>query len=100
VRHAFSEFEHSGNVMRVLVVGIGNTWARDDGVGPEIVRRLQANCATTAVVQRGKAVHLAFRIMPHPDVTLIEALDDYDVLVIVDAVKSGAPPDARHRKNT
>ncbi len=82
--------------MRVLVVGIGNAWAGDDGIGPEIVRRLQANYATTAVVQRGEAVHLAFRIMPHPDVTLIETLADCDVLVIVDAVKSGAPPGTIH----
>ena len=28
--------------MTTLVVGIGNPWASDDGVGPEVVRRVQA----------------------------------------------------------
>jgi hydrogenase maturation protease len=58
----------------VNVIGLGNEWRGDDGVGLEIARRLH-----------GKA-------LDGEPIGLIDALNGDDEVVLVDAVASGAPP--------
>lgn len=64
---------------RVLVAGIGNLFCGDDGFGPEVVRRLATSGALpeqVRVVDYGiRGMHLAY-----------DLLDDWDALVIVDAL--------------
>lgn len=69
---------------RVLVAGIGNLFLRDDGFGPEVVRRLAAETLPeqVRVVDYGiRGMHLAY-----------DLLEGYDALVLVDAVPGGAVP--------
>jgi hydrogenase maturation protease len=68
----------------VLVAGVGNIFLQDDGFGSEVARRLDGVAMGDGieVVDVGIAgTHLALRL-----------LDGYDVLVLVDAVRRGAPP--------
>jgi hydrogenase maturation protease len=69
----------------VLVAGIGNLFLRDDGFGPEVVRRLVASGAlpegTRAVDYGIRGLHLAY-----------DLLEEYDALVVVDAVPGGGSP--------
>ncbi len=63
---------------RVLVAGIGDVFARDDGFGPEVVRRLSGRPVPDGVrvVDYGiRGLHLAY-----------DQLDPWDALVLVDAV--------------
>jgi hydrogenase maturation protease len=66
----------------VLVVGCGNPLAGDDGVGPYVIERLSSRslpaCELVSVL--------------HPDLTLLERFRDRDLVVIVDAVSTGAAP--------
>ena len=71
--------------MRVLVAGIGNLFCRDDGFGPEVVRRFLASAdlpePVRAVDYGIRGMHLAY-----------DLLDGYDALVIVDALPGDGDP--------
>ena len=63
---------------RVLVAGIGNVFATDDGFGPEVARRLSGRPVPDGVrvVDYGiRGLHLAY-----------DLLDPWDALVLVDAL--------------
>lgn len=79
--------------MRVLVAGIGNPWASDDGVGAEVIRRLQARLPAEPNMG-GRAVEVL--TMGQPSFDLLDVVDGYDQLIIVDAVASGAEPGTVH----
>lgn len=72
---------------RIRVLGVGNAWGGDDAAGPQVARRLRG------------------RVPPHVDVleqegepaALIDAWAGADEVVLVDAVRSGAPPGTVHR---
>ena len=73
--------EPSGHGLgRVLVVGLGNSFAGDDGVGPALISLLRAKGLYPCI----------FLDLPHMDV--IEILDEADTIVFVDAVVSGLQP--------
>ena len=80
--------------MTILMAGIGNPWAMDDGVGSEAVRCLHERLATWPPAGRPAARLVA---LPPPDGSLIDALGDCERLIVVDAVQSGAPPGTLHR---
>jgi len=74
--------------VRVLVAGIGNIFLGDDGFGSEVVRHVpvQPDDAGVRVVDYGiGGMHLAY-----------DLLDDWDALVIVDAIPSRGSPGALH----
>ncbi len=74
--------------MRILVAGIGNIFLGDDGFGSEVVRHVpvQQDNSGVRVVDYGIAgMHLAY-----------DLLDDWDALVIVDAIPSRGSPGALH----
>lgn len=74
--------------MRILVAGIGNIFLGDDGFGSEVARRLavRPDDAGVRIVDYGIAgMHLAY-----------DLLDDWDALVIVDAVPSRGSPGTLH----
>lgn len=69
---------------RLLVAGIGNIFLRDDGFGPEVLRRLAGRDLPEGVRAEDfgiRGVHLAY-----------ELLDGWDGLILVDAIPDrGAP---------
>lgn len=81
--------------MQIHVVGIGNEWAGDDGVGPVIVRRIQA--AYERRYQQNLPQPVTFTTLAGLPLDLLESSQPDDVLIIVDAVISGAPPGTIHQ---
>ncbi|MCA9439983.1 MAG: hydrogenase maturation protease [Candidatus Omnitrophica bacterium] len=73
----------------ILVIGIGNSFRRDDGAGVEVVRRIEEleleNVQT--IEQSGEGV------------SLMAAWEGAESVILVDAVSSGSPPGAIHFLN-
>ena len=64
-----------------LVIGIGNRFRRDDGVGPAVLDALAGRVLGHDLVEAdGEPARL------------LEAWDGVDVVVVVDAARTGAPP--------
>jgi hydrogenase maturation protease len=73
---------------RILVAGIGNIFLRDDGFGSEVVRNAEIpqDDASVRVIDYGiRGMHLAY-----------DLLEDWDTLVLVDAVPSRGSPGTLH----
>jgi hydrogenase maturation protease len=67
-----------------LIIGVGNGFRRDDGVGPLVAERLRA-AGFNAVEHSGEGT------------SLMEAWSGAETVFIVDAALSGAPPGTVHR---
>ncbi|GHO83859.1 hydrogenase maturation protease [Dictyobacter formicarum] len=75
---------HSKEERRILIAGIGNIFFGDDGFGVEVAQRLLAGrySANVEIVDFGiRGVDLAYTL-----------LEDYDELILVDAVSRGGAP--------
>lgn len=71
----------------VVVIGIGNGWRRDDGAGPAVVQAAASRLpAGTRVVE-----------LDGEPARVVETWDGADLAVVVDAVRTGAPPGTVHR---
>jgi hydrogenase maturation protease len=73
---------------RILVAGIGNIFLGDDGFGSEVVRHAVAppQESSVRIVDYGiRGMHLAY-----------DLLEDWDTLVLVDAVPSRGNPGTLH----
>ncbi|PXW31814.1 hydrogenase maturation protease [Nocardia sp. 348MFTsu5.1] len=70
---------------RILVAGIGNIFLGDDGFGPEVVRRATGSERDGVRIEDYgiRGMHLAY-----------DLLDDWDALVLIDAVPSTGHPGA------
>ncbi len=73
--------------MKTLVVGIGSTIRGDDGVGVHAVRRLKRRDALPDVdiIELGTG-----------GLALLDFVEGYDRLIVLDAIASGAPPGTVH----
>ncbi|GLV55218.1 peptidase M52 [Dictyobacter sp. S3.2.2.5] len=79
-----NEQTHAEQRRKILVAGIGNIFFGDDGFGVEVAQRLLArqNPANITVVDFGiRGLDLAYTL-----------LEDYDELILVDAVPRGGQP--------
>jgi hydrogenase maturation protease len=73
---------------RILVAGIGNIFLGDDGFGSEVVRRAEIpqDDESVRIVDYGiRGMHLAY-----------DLLEDWDSLILVDAVPSRGRPGTLH----
>jgi hydrogenase maturation protease len=73
---------------RILVAGIGNIFLSDDGFGSEVIRNaeLPQDDPTVQVIDYGiRGMHLAY-----------DLLEEWDTLVLVDAVPSQGHPGTLH----
>ncbi len=88
-RRAWPPRRASDSSSRVVVIGIGNEFRRDDGIGPATVARLRGQAA--AVVK--------LLVSDGEPAGLIEAWSGADLAVVVDAVRAGpaAVPGRLHR---
>jgi hydrogenase maturation protease len=66
------------------IIGVGNRWRRDDGVGPWVADRLRAH-GLPAFEHSGEGAGL------------IEAWDGAGQVIVIDATASGAPAGTLHR---
>jgi len=74
--------------MTALVVGVGNRARRDDGVGPVVAERVGAAVPDLHVVEvSGDATRM------------LDLWADADLVVVVDAVRTGDPVGTCHRWN-
>jgi len=65
---------------RILVAGLGNTYMGDDGFGPAVIERLQ---------RRELPENVEVRDVGTCGVTLAPDLDEYELVIFVDAVHRG-----------
>jgi hydrogenase maturation protease len=79
-----------GSNPKILVIGIGNAYRRDDGVGLVAARRLKN--------QRSRR---SFRVLEHSGegADLMDCWEGADAVILIDAVRSGAKPGTLHRWN-
>jgi hydrogenase maturation protease len=75
------------NQLEIRIIGIGNTFRSDDGVGIVVARELRFQIPTgvTILEESGEGV------------ALMEAWQGAAAAILVDAVRSGAPPGTIHR---
>ncbi len=72
---------------KLLVIGCGNLLAADDGVGLHVVRSLK-ECPLPKGVEVIEA--------GCPGLNLLDLWEGFEKVILVDAVKSGAPPGTVH----
>lgn len=91
----------------VLVVGLGNPYRRDDGVGAVVASRAVAAALGTAsgstaesptVAGKGTGTRAGVRLYGplHDPLDLLGVWDDADAFVLVDAIRSGESPGTVH----
>ena len=70
---------------RMLIIGVGNAYRSDDGVGLAVARRLRDNTPL-------KTERTTIQEHSGEGTALIEAWKDAESVIVIDAVLSGAPP--------
>ncbi len=81
---------------RVVVIGVGNEFRRDDGIGPEVLSRLREHPGTGADAGAGDIVQLVYS--DGDPASMIEAWTGASLAVVVDAVVADPPaPGRTHR---
>lgn len=84
--------------MSSYLIGVGNTWAGDDGIGPAVVDAFQqqyaAFCTTASNNTLGK---LICRNHAQPSLELIDLIAAASQVIFVDAVVSDAPAGTIHQ---
>lgn len=73
--------ESVGGATLNIVIGLGNAYRRDDGVGLVVIRHLQA-----------KGLPHVLAIAASDGMAILEACRDADTVIVVDAVASGVAP--------
>lgn len=68
-----------------LVIGIGNPWRGDDGIGHAVVEALQGTSGLTTATCSGEPAEL------------MELWQGHDPVILVDAIVTGAAPGTLHR---
>lgn len=70
-----------------IVIGVGNSFRKDDGVGPEIAERIEnMNLADVRVIKSNGDL-----------AEILEILSEFDFILIADSVSTGAPPGTVYR---
>ncbi|NOX64150.1 MAG: hydrogenase maturation protease [Chloroflexi bacterium] len=75
----------------IHIVGIGNEWASDDGIGPVVARHLEKRLSMGE-----KPFPVRVFTFARPDLSLLEAMDECAALVVVDAIASNNRPGTVH----
>lgn len=75
------------NPSGTLILGVGNPYRGDDGVGVAVARRLRAQAPASITIREASGEGAA----------LMEAWKGFSRVVVIDAVHSGAAPGTIHR---
>ena len=68
-------------MIRTLILGLGNTLLGDDGIGVRVAEQLQGSVSGAEVINGATA-----------GLSLLEKINDYEKVVVVDAVEMGKIP--------
>ncbi|MBM3293287.1 MAG: hydrogenase maturation protease [Candidatus Aminicenantes bacterium] len=82
--------------MRILVLGLGNDFYGDDGVGLEAVRMLEREWAEAAFA-KGTNWAVEFEACPLTGLALLDVVAGFDALVVIDTVRRPDPATGRIR---
>lgn len=74
--------------MKTLILGLGNPLLRDDGVGLEVASKLKSILANEPGIEVGLDHWGGLRLM--------ERMVGYDRAIVIDAIRTGAPPGTIH----
>ena len=85
MRDALLEAGGRADLSDTLVIGLGNSLRGDDGAGPAVARGLRDEVLARVRAYEGEPVGL------------IDEWTGADAVIVVDAVRSGAPPGTIHR---
>jgi hydrogenase maturation protease len=82
-----SESEGAPGKPRTLIIGLGNEYRHDDAVGLVVARRLR------------QAAPKSVRVLEETGegASLLESWQDAEMVILIDAVQSGAAPGTLHR---
>ena len=69
--------------MRTLILGLGNSILRDDGIGPKLIQELQGKISDPEVVVQETNLS---------GLSLIEIISGFSYVIVIDAVQSGGKP--------
>ncbi|MBE9536278.1 MAG: HyaD/HybD family hydrogenase maturation endopeptidase [Proteobacteria bacterium] len=69
---------------KVLILGVGNILMRDEGIGVRVIEAIQENYDLPDNIQLLDGGTAGY--------TLIDYMDDFDRIIIIDAVRSGSQP--------
>ena len=86
------QIEGRREVIKIAVIGIGQSLRGDDAAGPEAVRRWREKFPETA----GRA-EVQIEVSELPGLALLDMLNEVDGAILVDAVQSSARPGTIHR---
>jgi hydrogenase maturation protease len=81
--------EKMQDAMKILVLGLGNPLVSDDSVGLRVAEKLKPLLAGRSDVEVSEDDWGGLRLM--------ERMIGFDRAIIIDAIKSGAPPGTVHR---
>lgn len=74
---------------RILVLGVGNTLLKDEGIGIKVIETLYSDYSFSPNVELLDGGTLGL--------SLLDPISNADFLIVVDAVQNGAPPGTLYR---
>ena len=80
----------------ICVIGVGNSWASDDGIAPMLVDRVRTRYSDSDLSKGDTAI--SFIVVPFLDVSLLNVMAQCEIVVLVDAVKGNASPGIIHKQ--
>jgi hydrogenase maturation protease len=88
VRDALPAAQRRSRLSETIVIGVGNRWRGDDGAGLAVADRLREGPGLPGV-----------RVVDHEGepLTLLDAWSPASTAIVIDAMRSGAPPGRVHR---
>ena len=74
---------------RILILGVGNILMRDEGIGVRVIEAIEASYKLPKNIQLLDGGTAGY--------TLIDCMDDFDRIIIIDAVRGGKSPGSLYR---
>ena len=78
---------------KILVIGVGNSWRHDDGIGPHVIKILNQQFA--AVIPRlDRGIQQSIDLLDGgiDGLALLDKISPYDYAIMIDAVNMGEVP--------
>ncbi len=84
------KLKNPDSVGEIIVIGVGNDYRHDDGVGPLIARKLEGK----------KLPKTLIKVHSGEGISLMESWEGAQTVILLDAVKSGEQPGKIYRFNS